>query len=347
MDSMLIIGGGLAGSVLADKAGKRGIPVTWMNEDAAPSASAAAYGMLNPVHIRNAVLSWNAARFFPVAAAYYRSVSEQAAKPVDILHVLSSEDEAVLWRQNVESGSLQGYATGEQETYLPEILSQHAGMTRITAALFVDIPALIKAIRAGLPENVQYRNEAMDFAKLIPEGNSWRYEGKKYDSVICCEGVRALQNPWFGQLPFRPCKGDVLTVRIPGSPVQEVIHRKIFLIPLGNDLYRAGSTYDWSDLSFSPSERGKAEIMESLDALLKVPYEVTGHTAGVRPAMADRKPVLGVHPQQNGLYIFNGLGSRGLIQAPSLADWLLDHIMKGEPILPAVDVQRFRKRLSV
>jgi glycine/D-amino acid oxidase-like deaminating enzyme len=63
--------------------------------------------------------------------------------------------------------------------------------------------------------------------------------------------------------------------------------------------------------------------------------------------MADRKPVLGVHPQQNGLYIFNGLGSRGLIQAPSLADWLLDHIMKGEPILPAVDVQRFRKRLSV
>jgi len=349
MNDLLIIGGGLAGTVLADKAAARGIPVTLVNDPSAPSASAAAYGMLNPVHIRNAVLSWNASLFYPVAKEYFLGASArmgmEIARKTEILHLLSGEDEAVLWRQNTESGPLFGYTNGVAERIPGGILRPSpAGAVRITESLFVDIPSFVKAVAAhlqqvSLPEN-------FDHGQLHYTGQCWNYRGKEYSGVVFCEGIRALQNPYFGELPFRPCKGDVLTVKIPGAPVDAVVHRKIFLIPLGGEMYRAGSTYDWEDISFMPSAAGKQEIMAHLDELLDVPYEVTGQRAGVRPAMADRKPVVGSHPFHCGLFIFNGLGSRGLIQAPFFADQLLDHITESKPVLAAADVQRFRKRLS-
>lgn len=346
-----IVGGGLAGTVLAHKAAALGLTVTWIWPPGRPCASEAAYGMLNPVHIRNAVMSWRASVFYPEASRYFLEASALAETPFaresQVLHWLSGPDEAVLWRQQTESGNLYGYATGDTEVFpFPALQTAAHGFTRILQTVFVDIPAYLKHTAAALRGRVEYLPEPMGYEELVPEADAVVYRGTRYDRIIFAEGIYALQNPWFGALPFRPCKGDVLTLRIDGPDLPVIIHRKIFLIPLGDGLYRAGATYNWTDTSFTPAAPGRDEILESLQAMVGVPVTVVGHAAGVRPAMADRRPVIGSHPAHPALNLLNGLGSRGLMQAPLLADMLLEYLTGKGDIWPEVNVQRFKKRLG-
>jgi len=48
--------------------------------------------------------------------------------------------------------------------------------------------------------------------------------------------------------------------------------------------------------------------------------EVIGHEAGVRPIIRNSQPVLGIHPEKSQIGFFNGLGSKGSLMAPSVAD---------------------------
>jgi glycine oxidase len=41
--------------------------------------------------------------------------------------------------------------------------------------------------------------------------------------------------------------------------------------------------------------------------------------AGVRPTVKDRKPLIGLHPKNPKIGIFNGLGARGVLMGPYLS----------------------------
>ena len=74
-----------------------------------------------------------------------------------------------------------------------------------------------------------------------------------------------------------------------------------------------------------------------------VPYEVIEHSAGIRPTTIDRRPIIGSHPNYKNIYVFNGLGSRGILLAPTLSCWLYNHIYKRLLISKEVDIKRFKK----
>ena len=74
-----------------------------------------------------------------------------------------------------------------------------------------------------------------------------------------------------------------------------------------------------------------------------VPYEVIEHSAGIRPTTIDRRPIIGSHPNYKNIYVFNGLGSRGILLAPTLSCWLYNHIYKRSLISKEVDIKRFKK----
>ncbi len=76
-----------------------------------------------------------------------------------------------------------------------------------------------------------------------------------------------------------------------------------------------------------------------LHELVRLPFEVVGHVAGVRPIVTGRKPVIGWHPTILNLAVFNGLGSKGSLTAPFFADMLAAHLCDGTPIDPEVDVR--------
>src|ERR1043165_6077278 len=111
----------------------------------------------------------------------------------------------------------------------------------------------------------------------------------------------------------------MLTLRVPGLREERVVHRGIWLAPVGEGIFRAGSTYTWEPLDSTPTPEGRAEIEAKLRAFLKLPYEVLDHRAAVRPVIDAGYPVLGRHPEHPQLAYFNGLGSKGSLMSPFFA----------------------------
>ena len=67
-------------------------------------------------------------------------------------------------------------------------------------------------------------------------------------------------------------------------------------------------------------------------------------TATKRPTVADRRPLIGEHPVFKNLYIFNGLGTKGVMNAPFFANMLTQYIFDHTELHPEVDIKRFYKK---
>jgi len=50
---------------------------------------------------------------------------------------------------------------------------------------------------------------------------------------------------------------------------------------------------------------------------------------------------MGEHPENQGVYIFNGLGTKGYMMAPTLASELADFMLEQKPLDPETDIRRF------
>ena len=155
-----------------------------------------------------------------------------------------------------------------------------------------------------------------------------------------------LQNPWFNYLPLQGTKGEYLTIHAPGLAEDRIIKASVFLIPLGQDRYRVGATYAWNDFSQEPTTAAREQLLEKVRRFLRCDFRITGQTAGIRPTVPDRRPLVGVHPEYDSLFLLNGLGSRGVLLAPYAAEQLVRFSEDGQPLPEAMDLSRFKKRYS-
>jgi glycine/D-amino acid oxidase-like deaminating enzyme len=102
-----------------------------------------------------------------------------------------------------------------------------------------------------------------------------------------------------------------------------------------------GATYSHDTINSMPSEDGRMQLTTKLDKMILDPYELLGHYAGVRPATKDRMPVLGAHKDHENLFIFNGLGSKGVVYAPYCAKVLVESLLFSNELLP--ELLNFRR----
>ena len=104
---------------------------------------------------------------------------------------------------------------------------------------------------------------------------------------------------------------------------------------------KVGSNYEWKDLSERVTETTKEALLEKMESILALDYTVKNHQAGIRPTVKDRRPLIGNHPDYTCLYVFNGLGTKGVSLAPFMANHLADHIINQKPLMEEVDIKRF------
>jgi glycine/D-amino acid oxidase-like deaminating enzyme len=50
---------------------------------------------------------------------------------------------------------------------------------------------------------------------------------------------------------------------------------------------------------------------------------------------------MGKHPIYDGVFVFNGLGTKGYMMAPTLARELVAHILENKPLNPETNISRF------
>jgi glycine/D-amino acid oxidase-like deaminating enzyme len=143
-------------------------------------------------------------------------------------------------------------------------------------------------------------------------------------------------------MPFRPAKGDVLLAKIPAWKHKEIIHKNIFVIPWGDDVYWIGSNFDQRFTDVSPSEKIRGQLLESWAMLSGHELEIVDHVAGIRPCMPDRRPVVMEHPEKKGLWLFNGMGTKGASLAPYMAKRMVDEWLGKDSLPDEVSGRRFK-----
>jgi glycine/D-amino acid oxidase-like deaminating enzyme len=105
-----------------------------------------------------------------------------------------------------------------------------------------------------------------------------------------------------------------------------------------------GSTYEHDFKHLETDEDGlnylKTKLEKTLPGWVEKSISVK-QWSGVRVTVQDRKPVIGAHPESNGLYIIGALGSKGLLMARFLADMLIENIFNEKEIDEIVSLERF------
>ncbi|SNR84782.1 NAD(P)/FAD-dependent oxidoreductase [Hymenobacter mucosus] len=347
----LIIGHGIAGATLAHELRRRGRSVLVIDTPQPDSASNVAAGLMNPVAGKRFALAWRVEELLPAASAFYRQLEARFGQPffveAPILKLFSSvaEQNTVIarsadqpWRHFVEN-------PGEPLPVVPGMRADYGGL-RIRGGGHVLVSNVLAALAAeGIQEGWLW-HETFVWEQLVPAaeeaGGGLLYAGRvRAQHVVCCEGANARHNPYFHWLPLTPNQGEVLDVECAGLSDQQVLNKGAYVVPLGNGQFRVGATYRWPPFAAGTTPEARQELSQRLDAMTTEPFRVTGQRAGVRPAVRDRKPLLGTHPAQASVHIFNGFGSKGVMLAPRLATLMADWLETGQELWSEVNIQRY------
>jgi glycine oxidase len=347
----LLIGQGLAGSVLAYRLMQAGAQVMVLDAENPASASRVAAGIINPITGRNFVKTWLADEAIASAIDFYKQLGEALGvrlfAPPPISWIL---EDAKMWNDwqavSAASNTRDYVAEISADKKYADYLHDAQGAAILQPSGRVDLPLFIRSFRDYLLKNNAYRAEKIDYNLLeIVDNQQIVYKDIRAKSVIFCEGAAArLDNPFFSYLPFAPTKGEILTVSIPDYPFAEQLikHKSLLIAALGQDKYWVGASYlrDFADELPTPTER--ENLATQLRSLWRGDFEIVAQQAALRPTVRDRKPFLGSHPKYANMLIFNGLGAKGTYLAPYFSQKMADYILRGEPLPKEVDIQRVR-----
>ncbi len=340
----LIVGQGIAGSLLACELINRGQKVVVLDKgEEDKSSSFAAAGLYNPITGRKMVKTWMADKLFPIIAPYYKNLERELAtsfhEAMPIYRPFASIEEQNDW---------QGKAGTEIfAPYVKEIRSEPIGYREVIDPFgglllnytgVVDLPKALRALKAYFENKGIYEVEVFQYQNVREVSDGMIYRDWKAQAIIFCEGTGVTGNPFFKGLKMRPVKGELIDIKTNFHPNQ-IVNRGVFMIPRDRTI-RVGSTYDHQDLTWQPTEKGRSMIEEKLSNLFNGTYEVIGAFAGIRPATFDRRPFVGLMKNKPGIGIFNGLGTKGVSLAPYFAPMMADFLLGEQVLLPEVDVNR-------
>ena len=344
----LIIGQGLAGTILSHELLTRNIPHKVMDDNHSSCATQAAAGIINPITGRRYVKSWMIDELLPAALKRYQALENllgiALVKKTRIIRTLDDQSQVNAWNDATSRPGYQNYVAEGDNAYTGWMQSRR-DYGIITGALQVDVGQLIQHYQQYLAEHDMLVPKRFDQSAYVYEAATYEVHGITYDKLIFCNGYKAATHPHFSALPFQPAKGESLTIKVDDNLPEEILRAKIFVAPTGLNEFWTGGGYEWDQLEDGPTEYFKTKWLGDLTTLFKGDrrLSILSHKAGVRPSVKGRRPLLGVHPHYPRLALFNGMGTKGTSLAPYWSTRLIDHLEKGAALDPEVDLRRFLK----
>lgn len=347
----LIIGQGLAGTILSYHMLKQGIPHKVLDNGHRSASTIAAAGIINPITGRRYVKSWMIDDLLPAAKTTYSELESlldiKLIKETSIIRTWDNISQENQWNEATSRPGYEKYVADKADTKAyKEITKAPYGIGEIKQAMQVNVSGLIAAYRLFLINRnllieEQYTHSERNYSQT--EFNNINNGRDSYDTIVFCEGYKVLDNPLFNTIPFQPVKGESFIIKSASDLPDKLIRDKIFIAPKSKNTFWTGGGYVWDDLSETTTDKFKADWTTKLDALLVKDYEVLEHRAGVRPSVKGRRPVMGRHDEYSHICLFNGMGTKGTSLAPYWAAHIV-RFMEGKiGLSEEVDYKRFRE----
>ena len=340
----IIVGLGLAGLAFAEEllAANKTFVVF---EDDSQTSSLVAGGVYNPVILKRFTPVWNAKEQLEVALPFYQKLEEKFNTKFDekflIKKVFKSIEDQNNWFEATDKPLLSAYLDPKIDNQKRKGVIADFGFGNVKEAGRIDTKKLVEIYREYLKTENKIQFEKFEHGQIKFRESHLEYKEYTTDRIVFCEGFGMTKNLFFNYLPLNEVKGELIIIHAPKLEIDFLIKSTLFVLPLGNHLYKVGATFNWSDKTSNPSEEGKTELVEKLKKVITVPYKIVEQTAGIRPTVRDRRPLVGVHPAYNKLAILNGLGTRGVMIAPTVAKQLFNNLEKDEKLDVEIDIKRF------
>ena len=343
----LIIGQGLAGSLLAWQLHQQNQKIMVIERPAPRSTSRMAAGLINPVTGKRLVKSPYLEQWLPRARDTYRQLEQQLGQEFfhekPMLRLFRSKADITAWEKRVNDPAYQPYLGARTDNNSHATIKDTLGGFRQLQTGYLDTVALLNAINQYFQQQQISLCMDVSYDDIHINEDAVHLKNIQAQHIIFCEGYQASINPWFNWLPFKAAKGEILTLKIDEDFGNEIINAGQWLLPLGNGLFKCGSTYEWQTLDEQPTQAAGDTLMQAASHLLRQeqPPELIRHQAGVRPCTKDTMPFIGLHPQQPRLGIFNGFGSKGSLMIPYYAEQFSQHLQGRQTPLAEADIKRY------
>ncbi|WP_245683407.1 NAD(P)/FAD-dependent oxidoreductase [Pseudotamlana agarivorans] len=345
----IVVGTGIAGICFCELLSAQGKSFVVL-DNGSQKSSAVAGGLYNPVVLKRFTSVWKSDEQLALALPFYQQLEEKLSVKLDykipVYRKFASLEEQNNWFLACDKPLLSKWLSPKVIKNSNAAIDAPFGFGEVLDTGRIDVKTLVDTYQQKLKEEDLFIEEGFDYDLLINNPDSIRYKEIQAKHIVFSEGFGIKENTFFNFLPLVPAKGELLIIHAPELKINYVLKAGVFLIPLDNDHYIVGATYEWKDLTNKTSDKARTELLSKLKKLIDCPFEVVNQVAGVRPTVKDRRPLVGQHPQFKNLYVLNGLGTRGVMIGPYVAKQLYDFIEYQTPLEDDIDIKRFQDLMA-
>ena len=340
----LIIGQGLAGSLLAWELIARGCTV-FIIDNGNENASQVAAGLINPITGMRFVKAADIDYLLPAAKQSYQQLANFFQQDFFIekpmLRRFGSETEYNNAQKRLLEPAYQPYLGRLHKTqHKTGYFTAPQGFIEQKQTGYLLTQPLLNCLKDFFIAKSCYRQTCFN-AEAIQFAPTLQWQDIKPKQIIFCEGYHAKQNPWFSWLPFQLAKGEILTLEHAHDLPDNLLNYGNWLIPLNSRHLRIGATFDHKHININITEQAKTELLNAL-TLINADFAKANcikQQANIRPCTLDKHPFIGRHPHHQQLAIFNGFGAKGSLQIPWYSKQFAHALLNHSPI-PA-NIERY------
>ncbi len=335
---ILIIGQGLCGSWLSYFLQKEGIDCIVIDDGKEITSSKIASGIINPVTGRRHVKTWMIETIMPFAMKAYKEFEPNCISQKNVLDFFPSLQMEASFLKRVKEQA--NYLTINQNNF-NNIFNYDFSIGEINPCWLINVNMFLQKQQTQIKTDNRFLQEKFDINFLQINSDKIIYKNITTCKIIFCDGVASLQNKYFSHLPFVQSKGEALIIECNDLPNNYIYKNGKSIVPWNNNLFWVGSNYAWDFKDHTPTISFKKEIEIWLNQFLKLPYKIINHVASIRPATNQRRPFVGLHPNNKNIGILNGMGTKGVSLAPYFANELVQHLKYSTAINEEASIERF------
>ncbi|AFM03335.1 FAD dependent oxidoreductase [Bernardetia litoralis DSM 6794] len=217
----LIIGQGLAGSILAYTLLEKGKKVLVLDEPKLQNCSKIAAGICNPITGRNLVRTWKSRELFTFLNDFYPKLEKQFNSnfffSVPIYRPFQTLEQQQDWSAQEEKATEE--VIYPKNPLFEKNVNEPLGGLLIKNGGHLRTDIFLEAIKKYLIEHNAYQEKLFDFDDLMLNDKATKesyqkvvYQDIKANHIIFCRGVLDKTNPFFDKLPIAPAKGEILHI---------------------------------------------------------------------------------------------------------------------------------------
>lgn len=353
----LILGAGLAGVSVADKLLKRNKSVLLIDKQGIGfGASGTPLGLVNPATGRFATLSENAELLYDGIFKKLSEVQEvnpnHFFKKSGVLRPATDAKIAEKMRSNYENTTwpsdwCKWLDEKEIRDLEPQIKCVEGGLW-LPIGISVNVKEYLLTYVSNLKKKGLETNFDGDLS-IEKSLSDWSVRNNEFQfsaaNLIVTSGYESSLFPFWKELKIHAVKGELAVYEHNNDfPFDFAVSALGYISSIDKKRFVIGSTYDHRFEDLNPTEKGlnylETRCAAVLPDLLKS-AKLIERWSGVRASTPNRKPIIGMHPKDNSVSIFAGLGSKGLLYSEYYAGKLVRHLLEDEKIEKEYSVTKF------